>query len=46
MMECSVPAPLKDLDDTEVAFAAEIADADALDPCTFAETKCAPKWPP
>ena len=47
MVECGAPAPLKDLDDTEVAFAADIADADALDPCTFAETKCAlerPSW--
>ena len=45
-MECGVPAPLEDLDDTEVVFVAKIADADALDPGMFAETKCALKWPP
>ena len=45
-VKCSAPAPLEDLEDTEVVFAAEVADADTLDPRTFTETKCAPKWPP
>ena len=44
-VECGAPAPLEDLDDIEVAFAAEIADADALDPCTHAEAKRAPDRP-
>ena len=46
MVENSVLAPHADPDDKESAFAAETADADALNPCTFAEAKRSPSWPP
>jgi len=44
-VECGALAPLKDLNDIEVAFVVEIADADTLDPCMHAEAKCAPVQP-
>jgi len=39
------PAPLDAPNDTESAFAAETAGADALDPHTHTEAKRAPDWP-
>jgi len=39
------PAPLDAPNDTELAFAAETAGADALDPHTHTEAKCAPNRP-
>ena len=45
-MENGAPAPHADPDDKESAFVAKTADADTLDPCTFAEAKHSPGWPP
>jgi hypothetical protein len=39
-MEDGEPALLKDFDGMEFVFAAETADAEALEPCTLAEAKC------
>jgi len=44
-MEDSTPTLLEDFDGLEAMFAAETADAEALEPCILAEAKCRPDWP-
>ena len=45
-MENGAPAPHADPDNKELAFVAETTDTDMLNPCTFAEAKRSPGWPP
>ena len=44
-VEDGAPMLLEDFDGPEYMFAAETADAEALEPRTLAEAKCRPEWP-
>jgi len=44
-MEDSTPMLLEDFDGLEAMFAAETADAEALEPCMLTEAKHRPDWP-
>jgi len=44
-MEDSMPTLLEDFNGLEAMFAAETADAEALEPCMLAEAKHQPDWP-
>jgi len=44
-VEDGAPALLEDFDGMEFVFATEMADAEALEPCTLTEAKHQPNWP-